>query len=291
MSDKEVPIIIIKKKKKVVEEGHHGGAWKVAYADFVTAMMAFFLLLWLLNATTKEQKEGIAKYFNPVSISETNSGGEGAFAGKDVSEAEGLKNTPSFETTSPVELGPKPLTPDRVDEEEIKESERIEKQRFETMQAQIMQNLSEDKLSELGLDENLREHLTFNMTEEGLEIQVHDEGNKPVFFSGNDQPTNRMKIILGVVAKILNEVPNELVITGHTDSSQYSDNNSYSNWELSADRANSVRRFFTSQNIEQNRFIRVEGKADTELFVENDPYDVQNRRIGITVVRSGLNEK
>ncbi len=277
----ELRPIIIKKIKKG-GGGHHGGAWKVAYADFVTAMMAFFLLLWLLNVTTKEQKEGIAKYFDPSpQIAITESGSSGMLGGLTVS--------PDGAMTSDVQqMAPReetqPTPPSQITEEQLEEeNKRREEENFKKAEKAIQEAMKENP--EL---QELEKNLKMDMTPEGLRIQIVDSDGKPMFPSGSAQMYERTQKLLAKVSEVIRKMPNEISVRGHTDSVPYSKGNGYGNWELSADRANASRRVLVASGVPENKVNNVLGKADKDHLLAEKPNDAQNRRISIILLRQEL---
>ncbi len=286
MADNQQPIII--KKVKGHGHGHHGGAWKVAYADFVTAMMAFFLLLWLLNATTEEQKLGISNYFSPVSVSNSNSGSGGLFGGTDFQSEGSL----SSEGTAIVRLPPAADTavevdsdgdspPQSLSEEELAELvAKQEEEQFEQAAAELRQAIrSVPELAEL------QDSLVVEQTPEGLRIQLLDQERVSMFGLGSTEPEEETRRLLALVAEAVKNLPNRLSISGHTDGTPFRGESGYSNWELSADRANAARRLLTESGIDPSRVSQVQGRADTELLVPEDPTSPRNRRISIVLLR------
>jgi len=274
------PIVI--KKIKRGGGGHHGGAWKVAYADFVTAMMAFFLLLWLLNVTTEEQKAGIAQFFDPnprITLSE--SGSNGMLGGLTVS--------PDGAMTSDVqEMAPReetnPTATGSLTEEQLREEVRKrEEENFKKAEAAIKQAMSES--AEL---KELEKNLKMDMTPEGLRIQIVDQDGKPMFPSGSAQMFERTQKLLEKVAEVIRKMPNEISVRGHTDSVPYSKGNAYGNWELSADRANASRRVLLTAGVPEDKVNNVLGKADKDHLLPDKPADAQNRRISIILLRQEL---
>ncbi len=285
--------IVIKKVKKVTGGGHHGGAWKVAYADFVTAMMAFFLLMWLINTTSPEQKRGIADYFAPQSVSESTSGSGGILGGTSLGE-DGAKGDgtvavvvkmspsetaePTAETESDVAAGgpPAEITEDAIDEA-IAERERQELQQAEMALRQAMQDMPD--IAELS------KNIIIDMTPEGLRIQLVDQEGRPMFEAGSAEPLERTRRLLREIAKVVLRLPNRLNISGHTDSASFVGPNGYSNWELSADRANASRRILMQAGVPGDRVFQVSGKAGSEPLYPDDPYASANRRISIVLLR------
>jgi chemotaxis protein MotB len=340
----EKPVLIIKKKGGH-HDGHHGGAWKVAYADFVTAMMAFFLLLWLLNVTTEEQRLAIANYFMPEAVSTSNSGGGGVLGGLTVSPGQMTRQAGGLTMSIPV-------APDASESEEAedvdgegKPPERNEATRpgqrvladgtkdFDKQfdkQHDKQHDKSNDKQNERQSDKErqadlaakeamlreqlarqeeesfrkaehdlkqaiqdipelkqLAENLIIDRTPEGLRIQIVDQGRYSMFPLGSAQPMEHTRKLMGLVAKVVQKMPNRIAVTGHTDALQFqnANNRTYGNWELSTDRANSSRRALMEAGVPRERVSRVVGKADQDpLFAEN-PNDPRNRRISIVLLR------
>lgn len=289
--DDKRPIIIIKKVKKV-EGGHHGGAWKVAYADFVTAMMAFFLLLWLLNVTTDEQKNLISSYFAPADprISESTSGAGEPFEGQTMSDegAQTDDNTPVGVPNDPAagtgrEDG---STGDlsRFTEEEIDaELERRDEKAFKETQEKLAQAI--ESVPEL---KELSKSLIVDMTPEGLRIQIVDQEGKPMFELGSARPMPDARKLLAVVTQVVKDLPNKLSIRGHTDSRPYGLGANYTNWELSSDRANASRRVMLENKLDTTRVNNVQGQADREHLVKDDPESPRNRRISIILLKQSI---
>ncbi|MCC3304741.1 flagellar motor protein MotB [Sneathiella sp. HT1-7] len=287
MADDLAPIIV----KKIKKGGHgaHGGAWKVAYADFVTAMMAFFLLLWLLNVTTTEQKEGLADYFAPTTASLSQSGAGGVMGGTSM-QTEGAQisnlGVPSaVSSISPPDNGRKGESEDARKTREMEEAELLEKLRkieeasFEQARDQIRQAINKDP--ELS---GLKDNIIIDMTPEGLRIQIVDQFNESMFESGSSNITPRIQSLVGKIAKSIEELPNSLSISGHTDSSSFNGGD-YSNWELSSDRANASRRALLDAGLKPDRIEKVAGRADTDPLIADDPSNPGNRRISIILLR------
>ncbi len=279
----ELRPIIIKKIKKG-GGGHHGGAWKVAYADFVTAMMAFFLLLWLLNVTTKEQKEGIADYFDPnPKISVAESGANGMLGGLSMSKEGAMvedQKVMSPEQSNPaLRPGQDPITDEKL-KEEIKKREEENFKKAEAALKKEMESSPELK--------DLQKNVVMDMTPEGLRIQIVDQEGKPMFPSGSAEMYDRTKSLLEKVAGVIRKMPNEISVRGHTDGVPYSKGSGYSNWELSADRANSSRRVLVSGGFPEKMVNNVLGKADKDHMIADKPGDERNRRISIILLREEL---
>jgi len=293
------PTIIVKKRRKGHHDEHHGGAWKVAYADFVTAMMAFFLLLWLLNATTEEQKRGIADYFAPSSVSTTTSGAGGILGGQEL-VTEGKKASEGAPAGIIVEI-PKTVTKpeeesktteetkeeseaesgQKVSEEELQEAQaRLEEQKFAEAENTLRQAMH--SVPELV---QLEDSLIIDRTDEGLRIQIVDQAGLSMFPLGSADMYGHTRTLLGQVAQVIQSLPNRISITGHTDALQYAKDKGYSNWELSSDRANASRRALIDAGLDPARVLRVEGKAETDPLHVEDPEDPRNRRISIVLMR------
>lgn len=280
MSDdlSQKPIII--KRIKKVSGGHHGGAWKIAYADFVTAMMAFFLLMWLLGSTTQGDKEGIAEYFKtPLKIALAGGAGSGDSSSVIKSGGEDLSRR-----MGQVKRG---------DIEEIKrtinlEAAQAEKQRLEIEQFKNLKKRIEQVIEANPSLVNFKKQLLLDITTDGLRIQIIDEKNRPMFSIGKAELQSYTKEILHEIGKMLNDVPNKISLSGHTDATPYpSGEKSYSNWELSADRANASRRELIAGGMDANKVLRVVGLSSAVLFDKEDPFSPFNRRISIIV----MNEK
>ena len=269
----DTPIII----KKKVRGGHkaHGGAWKVAYADFVTAMMAFFLLLWLLNAATKEQLEGISNYFAPISTRPEVSGGGGFLAGEAAAEKGALETRDEKAKQAPPatdEHGFPAHEPEPLDEREERQLAEAEK----ALQAAV---------AKLPNAEILAKSLLVDNTPEGLRIQIVEQEGLPMFPRGAANMYTHTHALLGMIAKVILEMPQAVAISGHTDALPYRGSGGYSNWELSADRANAVRRALIGSGVPESRIARVVGKAAKEPLLPDQPEAPGNRRMTIVLLR------
>ena len=289
MAGKNAPIII-KKVKKSGHEGHHGGAWKVAYADFVTAMMAFFLLLWLINVTSPDQKRGIADYFAPSAASRSDSSGAGGVLGGRSLTAQGSLTSGSVPTAVTTLSPPQPnaLGKDaqsgtessaRGDRDARGQAAEREERRFGQAARELRQALTEaPDLAQLA------NQVIIDKTPEGLRIQLIDQEGRSMFPPGSARMYPRTEKLLGAVAKVLQKMPNRLILTGHTDGSHLAGSDD-SNWELSAARANASRQVLVAAGIDSDRMFQISGKADTEPLFPEDPMMPGNRRIAITLVR------
>ncbi|MFW5824499.1 MAG: flagellar motor protein MotB [Marinobacter sp.] len=258
--------IIVKRVKKTVA-GHHGGSWKVAFADFATAMMAFFLVLWLTTNATPEQKLAVEGYFrDPVGYTE---GG----------------------TQNPVDLGGSASVIEATDVDQDGTDVSVDEQQVETLAEQLeqrqMEELFQDLKEQIRSSETLREfrdQLLIDITDEGLRIQIVDRSQRPMFDSGSAELKDYSQDILFELAKPLGSVANKLSITGHTDATPFSGRPGYTNWELSADRANTARRALVTGGVDPDQIGRVVGLSDSVAFDKEDPTAPVNRRISIIVL-------
>jgi chemotaxis protein MotB len=278
--------VMIKKVKKVVGGGHHGGAWKVAYADFVTAMMAFFLLMWLINTTSPEQKMGIADYFAPASVSQSNSGSGGILGGtslgQDGAKADGsarvMQNSaPQSEST---EDNPESASSKSAEAAEAKAAQAAEQASFQSAALSLRQAMqSMPELAELS------KQVIVDQTPEGLRIQLVDQEGRSMFESGSTRPNERARVLLRAVTKIVDQLPNRVIISGHTNASDVSAGVSDGDWNLSAGRADGARRVMQQFGMDMDRVAQVTGKANAEPLFPDDPTLPGNRRISITLLR------
>ncbi|WP_433853470.1 flagellar motor protein MotB [Stenotrophomonas nitritireducens] len=272
------PTVIVRRVKKVQGGGHHGGSWKVAYADFVTAMMAFFLVMWLLAATSKPERAAISEYFrNPSPLSGTSATPAPGMAG------------PGGASTSMIKLGgatdisrgnsddpfqnQREAVPTPVDERER------EKKQLEALKQEL-----EEAISKSQALEPFKDQLLLDITPEGLRIQIVDKQNRPMFDMGSAKLMPYTREILRELSRFINQVPNHISISGHTDITAYSTQLGYSNWELSADRANAARRALLEGGMGEDKVARVIGLSSSVLFDKTDPQNPINRRISIVVM-------
>ena len=299
--------IVIVKRYKRGAAGHHGGAWKVAYADFVTAMMAFFLVMWLVTAVSRDQRAAIFDYFKNPSMEQ----------GKSVKAAPGMAG-PGGASTSPINLhggldsprmmqsarpgvgapiapiAPPKTQPDnpsltpaaqeaaRPDDEIAaarKAVQAAERQQLESLMDELKKAIDESQALE-----PFKDQLLLDITPEGLRIQIVDKQNRPMFDVGSTRLKPYTVAILGELAKYLNSVPNHLSLTGHTDATPYVDGSGRTNWDLSADRANSARRALEAAGLSTDKTARVVGLSSAVLFDKQEPRSPINRRISIIVM-------
>jgi len=285
--------IMIKRIKKVMAGGHHGGAWKVAYADFVTAMMAFFLLMWLINTTSPQQKRGIADYFAPASVSQSTSGSGGIMSGTALGD-EGVKSNGSasvIENLAPEappnvkdngqnsnKVGATDLdtASDQALKAEMQKREDAALQSAAESLRQAMQDMPE--LAELS------KQVLIDQTPEGLRIQLVDQEGRSMFDPGSAKPNPRAQILLRAVAKIAQRLPNRITIAGHT-SANADGTKSQSDWALSSARADASRQVMQDAGIDPDRVYQVSGKAASDPLFPDDPTLPGNRRIAIVLLR------
>ena len=302
MADKAASIIIV---KKVVKGGggHHGGAWKVAYADFVTAMMAFFLLLWLLNAVTEDQLQGIANYFAPVAVSDSATGSGGVLGGQTITKDGTMKHLgapPTMTVDLPpvsageggddaeqsAEGGDEEETLSKKSEAEVSESE-VERLAKEAEDKQFDEAKDALRKAVDGVPElkQLSDSLIVDNTAEGLRIQIVDQEGLAMFPRGSASMYDHTRKVLELVAKVVSEMPQKLAISGYTDATKYVTKRGYGNWELSADRANASRRALLELGVPEDRFSRIAGKAATDPLLPDDPTNPRNRRLSLVLLR------
>ena len=273
------PIIIIK-KKKIIAAGHHGGAWKVAYADFVTAMMAFFLLMWLLNATSEEQRQGIAAYFNPgIPIFAENGGGAGMFGGETVY---------SEDTKTDVQSGSVGELAEDVTGQDGSTGTSAEDPTGagEVSDAQFanVENMFRGNTGESWVEDPLLKHVSTRVTDEGLIIDLFDLPDSPLFEPGTNQPTPKMFALLEMVSRVLDTVTNEIAITGHVDAEPETEN-APDGFALTGGRALITNAIMVEHGIAVQRFNRLTGASDRKPAGDGAPA-YRNRRLEITLLRS-----
>lgn len=290
-------IVVVKRVKKVVH-AHHGGAWKIAYADFVTAMMAFFLLLWLISMTTPEQKQGLADYFAPPNVAETTSGAGGVLSGRALDQAGQQMSGSSSHELGGVTLVTERAVPlsiessatgrdgetgnlnDAINASQIDIDSNYE-QVFHSAAASIRQ--AWQALPEIN---EIADNLIIEHTEEGLDIQIVDHEGRPMFPEGSKFPFERTRNAITVLGPILQRLPHQIRISGHTAAGgQYNDPR-YGSWELSTDRANVVRSLLGEFGLSDDRIHSVVGRAANEPYFANDPYLAANERIRITILNN-----
>lgn len=275
MADEGQRPIIVKRIKKTAG-GHHGGAWKIAYADFVTAMMAFFLLMWLLGSTSKGDLEGISEFFkNPLKVAM--SGGSGSGDSSSVIKGGGTDLT---RRNGQVKKGDTPPENKTYDLNAAKAAlERAEGERLRSLKTRIESIIEANPTLK-----KYKNQLLLDITSEGLRIQIVDEQNRPMFALAKAELQPYTRDILEVLGMVLNDVPNRIGLSGHTDSTPYYSDAGYSNWELSADRANASRRAMVVGGLADEKILRVVGLAAAAPLDRADPFNPINRRISIIVM-------
>ena len=282
--------IVIKKVKKILGAGHHGGAWKVAYADFVTAMMAFFLLMWLINTTSPEQMRGIADYFAPASVSESTSGSGGILAGTALGD-QGVKSDGSMSVIQQLapeapqdaqEAGKSQKTGDAGGSSAAdaleKAAAKKESDEFQSAAESLKQAMQD--LPELA---ELSKQVLVDQTPEGLRIQLVDQEGRSMFEPGSSKPNDRARLLLRAVAKVVNQLHNRVTISGHTSASV--GKGTSDDWALSSARANASRGVLEEAGVEADRIYQVAGKANSDPLFPDDPTLAGNRRIAIVLLR------
>lgn len=282
MNDESQQPIVVKRIKKG-GGGHHGGAWKIAYADFVTAMMAFFLLMWLLGSTTQGDLKGIADYFStPLKVAM--SGGSGAGdatsviqgGGEDLSRTHGQVKRGDLDPSSRL------ANPEKL----RAEFERMEQQRLESLKVDL-----ENLIESTPALKQFKNQMLLDLTSEGLRIQIVDEKNRPMFDSASSELKPYTREILREMGKALNKVQNHVSLSGHTDATPYAGGDKgFGNWELSTNRANASRRELVAGGMDDQKIMRVVGLASTVLYDKADPFNPINRRISIVVMNKRTEE-
>ena len=281
-SKKLQPIII----KRVRKGGHgkHGGAWKIAYADFVTAMMAFFLLMWLLGSTTEGDKKGISDYFNaPLKVALMGGSGSG-----DSSHVVRGGGTDLSRQTGQVKDGELPARKRLLSIKSLEaEQKRAEMARLEALKKKV-----EDVLAASPKLAAMKSQIRLDMTRDGLRIQIVDEQSRPMFDIGSAIVKPYMRELLREIGRAMSDVPNRITLEGHTDAQPFgSGERGYSNWELSSDRANASRREIVAGGLPEHRMLLVQGLASSNLFVPGDPHHPMNRRISIIVMNRDAEDR
>ncbi len=267
---------VVIRRKKVGGGGHHGGSWKIAYADFVTAMMAFFLVMWLISIVPKEELKGIAQYFRmPLRVALTGGPNQSA-------ETSAIPGGGSDPTKSDGDVRKSEGTRIEVQPNQTTEADRRDRRRLEQLRQHLIKAIESNPVLT-----KFRPQLLVDVTTEGLRIQIVDSKNRPMFALGSAEVEPYMRDILRQLAPLLNEVPNKISISGHTDSTPYAgDQAGYSNWELSSDRANASRQELVAAGMDPNKIIRVQGLASSMSLVKDDPAAPINRRISLVLLNS-----
>jgi chemotaxis protein MotB len=284
--DKNKRPIVIKRIKKVAG-GHHGGAWKIAYADFVTAMMAFFLLMWLLGSTAKGDLQGISEYFKtPLKVALM--GGTGSGDSSSIIKGGGQSLTRSVGQVKQGELAAenKVINLKAANQEFLRMEAKKDIDHLKDLKKNIEAAIENNKMLQ-----QFKKQILLDLTTEGLRIQIVDEQNRPMFQSGSAKLEDYTRDILREIGMMLNEMPNKVSLSGHTDAQPYvTAGGRYSNWELSADRANASRRELISGGLADEKIVRVVGLSSAVLFDKEQPHNPINRRISIIVMNKKAEE-
>jgi len=282
--DNNQPIIVKRVKKSAA--GHHGGAWKIAFADFATAMMAFFLVLWLMSSATPEQKKAISGYFqDPIGFTESASpyvidlGGTPTPAPDRTLNPE-LKDAPDAQEQSVDPSSNEQIQTRQVDPTQAENlAEQVERERLEMLLQELQNKVEENP--EL---RKFKDQILFEITQDGLRIQIMDAANRPMFDLGSARLQPYFEDILLILAETIKAVPNKISVSGHTDAKPFAGNGEFGNWELSANRANAARRTLVAGGYPDEQVARVVGYASSALFDRKDPLNPVNRRIDIIVL-------
>jgi chemotaxis protein MotB len=278
--------VIVKKIYIEGGGGHHGGAWKVAYADFVTAMMAFFLLMWLLGATTEKQRKGLADYFTPtlVELRQNSAGSNGMFGGESIIDKDNYPHraaqTGSRSITVPMDAtGGEKEGAGEKGSLRSKTLKFADAKAFQEMKARLERKMDTDPALK-GISKQLR----FIRTKDGLQMDLVDRADFSMFATGTTVLVPRANALIGEIGRAVAGMPNQITVRGHTDSAPYGNPSLMNNWMLSTGRSEAVRRKLQAVGVIDNRFDRIEGVADREPYVSNDPGDPRNRRVSITLL-------
>lgn len=283
MPDDLRPIVI--KRIKKVQGGHHGGAWKIAFADFMTAMMAFFLMMWLLGSVSKSELKGISEYFS-TPLKMVLSGGPALGnassivqgGGTDLSRSDGQVR--KGDSTNGLRNRPRDLKAAKA------ELERLELEKLSQLKVKVESSIKGSRMLQL-----FEKQLLLDLTNEGLQLQIVDEQNRPMFALSSAELQPYTKEVLREIGLLLNDVPNKISISGHTDAKPFAGGErGYSNWELSSDRANACRRELIAGGMEDSKVVRVVGLASSILMDKEDPENPVNRRISIVVMNKKTEE-
>jgi len=290
------PMVVIR-KEEVVEGGHHGGAWKVAYADFVTAMMAFFLLMWLINATTEAQRIGLADYFSQANVLNRGASGEGKpFGGSDPFDTGALASNMGTVQIMPGKHQPQSIhpplpTPGTAGQQVRAATTHVFNSAMQQADLKVeeaaFQAAAQKMHAVIDADKDLKpyaDQISITVTPQGIRIQIIDSHNQPMFALGSAEPETATQIILTKIAPVLATLAHPISIAGYTDSRPYADP-AQSNWLLSVERANATRQILVAGGLPETDLTQVAGYADRQLLHPNDPLGAANRRITITVTR------
>ncbi len=272
--------IIVKKIIVAGHGGHHGGAWKVAYADFVTAMMAFFLLMWLLGATTEKERRALADYFTPtlVEMRQNSAGSNGMFGGESITSRDNYPNRAGQTGNRSITI---PRDATGTADTGGQDARQRDRQRFREVRRRI-----EARVRCRAETRRLLRNLRFTETRDGLRIDLVDEADFAMFALATDRLLPDARALVGQIAAVVADTPNPLIVRGHTDALPYASGGRMSNWGLSAARADATRHALIGSGVGAGRFERIEGVADREPFNAQDRYDPRNRRMSVTLAWS-----
>ncbi|MDR6095916.1 flagellar motor protein MotB [Stenotrophomonas sp. SORGH_AS_0321] len=274
------PTVIVRRVKQKGHAAHHGGSWKVAYADFVTAMMAFFLVLWLVASTSKPERGAISEYFrNPSPLSGTSSTPAPGMAGPGGASTSMIKLGGAADVSRGTSNDPFQNQQESIPKAVDPDTRQQEKKQLEALMQELTEAISKSQALE-----PFKDQLLLDLTPEGLRVQIVDKQNRPMFDLGGSALKPYTQTILRELANYLNHVPNRISLTGHTDTAAYSTQHGYGNWELSADRANAARRALVDGGLDEAKVTRVVGLASSVLFDKTNPANPINRRISIVVM-------
>ena len=275
------PIIIIKKVKKAAH-AHHGGAWKIAYADFVTAMMAFFLLMWLISMTTQEQKNGLAEYFAPAALSPATSGAGGMLYGTSLDTSGNKASTPrdAAKGSAEQEDRGRATGPSRASDRDASRPAASAQADFSAI-ASLRQALQ--KMPDIA---ELSRNIVIEPTKEGVNVSLVDQDGRSMFREGAVDPYERTRRVLEALAPALRQMPNRLSITGYTSVARPGSARTVEPWSLTAGRALAVREILSGAGVPNDNFVSVVGRADTEPVFPDNPYIAPNRRVTITLLNA-----
>ncbi|UUY01161.1 flagellar motor protein MotB [Sphingomonas sp. J315] len=283
---KQPPKIVVKKIYIGGEGGHHGGAWKVAYADFVTAMMAFFLLMWLLGATNEKQRKALADYFAPtlIEFKQNSAGSNGLFGGDAIQGKDNYPTNAKQTGTRSMTIPAGAVGGDRVgtgEQGSLKNKEAMDaadRKSFAKMKSEIERKMKANGLTRLG------KQVRFVPTREGMRIDLMDDADYSMFALGTTSFVPDAAALVKLVAQSIADSENPLMIRGHTDSLRYGDPTNMNNWMLSSARSEETRRRLVAAGVPETRFERIEGVADREPMIADNPADPRNRRVAITLL-------
>jgi len=262
--------IIIKKIVAAAHSGHHGGAWKVAYADFVTAMMAFFMLMWLLSITDQQKRRGLAEYFTPslMELKKDSAGSDGIMGGK--ANMDGRASSGGMSSMELPAIGGA--------QTDLRQKDRA--------QFAKLKKVLSDKMNQSPELKQLKTHVRFSETVEGLRIDLVDEADFSMFALATAELTPQARALVKEVSRVIAAVPNDVIVRGHTDARPYAPGQAMNNWTLSTGRAEATRAALVSAGLGMNRFARIEGVADREPFIKKDVLDPRNRRMSVVIAWS-----